>query len=384
MKNILHIGDKCTGCTACMNICPKAAIHMVEDKAGFTYPSIDADVCVDCGKCASVCPEAVAHNSAETRLNAYYGAMTDEQTVKISSSGGAFSLMAQCVLEEKGLVCGAVFNYNTMDLLYSSTDICNLDELRRSKYIASQPREIFNEIKNQVDTGRIVLFCGLPCHIHGLIRFLGKDYDNLITCDFICGGTASPKFFKEHLHSLEQKYKGKVTNVNFRAKLNGWKEHSIKINFDNNKEYRSLAFYDSFFKGYFEKAYQRKSCYNCQYRISHKSDIIIADYWDGLRKGRGNDSGVSMVITNSEKGDTFFNKVLTQGGHNFTQMPINDSDYVFKTETERYNKALVTRAAFMELYEKHGFEKAARKTYFNGILQAKIKRKIYKIIRKGT
>lgn len=383
MKNILHIGDKCTGCTACMNICPKAAICMVEDQAGFTYPSIDGSLCVDCGKCVSVCPVEDAQ-SKNARVNAYYGAMTDAQVVKSSSSGGAFTLMAQHVLEENGLVCGAALNYDTMDLVYSSTDICGLDELRRSKYIASQPREIFKEIKKQVDTGRTVLFCGLPCHVHGLRRFLGKDYDNLITCDFICGGTASPKFFKEHLYTLERKYRAKVTNVNFRAKLNGWKEHSIKIGFDNGKEYGSVAFYDSFFKGYFEKPYQRKVCYSCQYRLAHKSDIIIADYWDGLRKGRGNDAGVSMVITNSDKGDAFFTKVLTRGDHNFTQMPIEDSNYVFKTESDRYSKALVARAAFMETYEKYGFEKAARKTYFRGVLQAKIKRKIYKILKKGN
>lgn len=383
MKNILHIGDKCTGCTACMNICPKAAIRMVEDQAGFTYPNIDEGLCIDCGKCVSVCPAAAAQSAEKTRVNAYYGAMTDAQVVKSSSSGGAFTLMAQYVLAGNGLVCGAALNYETMDLVYSSTDDCDLDTLRRSKYIASQPREIFKEIKKQVDTGRTVLFCGLPCHVHGLKKFLAKDYENLITCDFICGGTASPKFFKEHLHTLERKYRGKVTNVNFRAKLNGWQEHSIKIDFDNGKKYGNVAFYDSFFKGYFEKPYQRKSCYQCQYRLGHQSDIIIADYWDGLRKGRGNDKGVSMVITNSEKGNDFFSKVLAQGGHSFVQMPLEDSDYVFKTEEERYSKALITRAAFMEMYEKYGFEKAARKTYFRGVFQAKLKRKIYKILNRN-
>ncbi len=382
MNNILSVSDKCTGCTSCMNSCPKDAIKMVPDIAGFCYPAIDMNLCIDCGNCVAVCPLKEPNNNEDARVRAFYGSSLDAELVKKSSSGGAFTIMAEYVLSQNGLVCGAALNYGTLDLVYKSTDSCELDELRRSKYIASQPQDIFKEVKAELNRDRLVLFCGLPCHIDGLKKFLKKDYSNLITCDFICGGTASPQFFKEHLSTLEKKYKAKVSYVNFRAKLYGWKEHSIKIKFANGKEYDSSAFYDSFFKGYFEKPFQRDSCYQCQYRLSHKSDVIIADYWGGLKNGRSNNEGVSMVITNSQKGDEFFAKVLIQENHNLEEMPLEDSNYVIKTEEERYTKAFKTKKEFLDMYRKFGFEKAAKRTYFKGIFTAKVKRKISSLINK--
>lgn len=47
--------SKCSGCSACKNVCPFSAIVMVEDKKGFLYPVIDKDKCRDCGLCKSVC-----------------------------------------------------------------------------------------------------------------------------------------------------------------------------------------------------------------------------------------------------------------------------------------------------------------------------------------
>lgn len=48
--------EKCTGCTACKNICPVNAISMGQNEEGFFYPVIDTNLCVDCKKCQNVCP----------------------------------------------------------------------------------------------------------------------------------------------------------------------------------------------------------------------------------------------------------------------------------------------------------------------------------------
>lgn len=382
MNNILAVRKACTGCTSCMHSCPKKAIFMQPDVAGFLYPEIRKDLCTDCGACLHVCPVYGKDMAENTRVQAYYGAIRDAEVVKKSSSGGAFSLMAEYVLSQKGLVCGATIDYETMEIVYNHTDAVLLDEIRRSKYVGSFPKDIFVTVKTNLCAGRLVLFCGLPCHVDGLKKFLKKEYENLITCDFICGGTASPKFFKEHITALEKKYGAKASNVNFRAKLYGWKEHSIKVEFANGKTYGTNAFYDRFFKGYFEKPFQRDSCYACKYRLGHEGDIIVADYWGGLSKGRGNDEGVSMVITNSPKGESFFEAVLRAGNHAFSQMPLEDSDYVFKTEEERYTAASGTKKTFLDLYAKHGFKKAADMTYFKGIWKVKVRRKISNLIHK--
>ena len=47
--------DKCSGCSACYNICPVNAIKMEEDIEGFKYPVIDKTLCTNCGLCEKVC-----------------------------------------------------------------------------------------------------------------------------------------------------------------------------------------------------------------------------------------------------------------------------------------------------------------------------------------
>ena len=48
--------NKCCGCHACLNICPKGAIYMKEDIKGFKYPVINQNKCIDCGMCKKICP----------------------------------------------------------------------------------------------------------------------------------------------------------------------------------------------------------------------------------------------------------------------------------------------------------------------------------------
>lgn len=43
---------KCTGCGACVEVCPVEAIKMVNDVA-----VIDENECTECGLCVDECPE---------------------------------------------------------------------------------------------------------------------------------------------------------------------------------------------------------------------------------------------------------------------------------------------------------------------------------------
>lgn len=53
--------DGCCGCTACMAICPKDAIHMLKDTEGFDYPYIESKKCISCYSCIKVCPLKVTN-----------------------------------------------------------------------------------------------------------------------------------------------------------------------------------------------------------------------------------------------------------------------------------------------------------------------------------
>lgn len=378
--DIRCIADKCTGCSACLNTCPKSAIAMAYNKDGFLYPQIDESLCIDCGRCVTVCPESEKPRRPAERLQAYGGAVSDAQIVKKSSSGGAFTLMAERILSENGVVFGAAFCPEDKTVVYASTDEVDLDQLRRSKYVAPDPNTAFKKVKAALQEERLVLFCGLPCHVAGLHNYLGKEYETLITCDFVCGGVLSVYCFKDHLKSLENKYHGHVTDVNFRPKLYGWKEHAIKIRFSNGKVYRNHANCDRFFTGFFTKAFKRDSCYACAYRTKHYADVIVADYWGGVKEHPGNNQGLSMVIANSPRGAAFLETLMGTESL-FGELPLQKTEYAFRERQESFADWR-EKATFFDLYAKYGFKRAGDKTYFKKAYIQKAKIRIKRLIGK--
>ena len=51
--------DKCTGCGACVDVCPPQAISIQNDVA-----VISQRLCRQCGSCATVCPTGAVHTVA--------------------------------------------------------------------------------------------------------------------------------------------------------------------------------------------------------------------------------------------------------------------------------------------------------------------------------
>ena len=171
---ILNIKDKCTGCGACVSICPKAALTIDYNDEGFYYPHLKQDLCIDCKSCEKVChvlnikiPEQPPRQYA-----AYMCKSHNKELIRKSSSGGMFSTLASHVLKQGGVVYGARYNYDIERLEHCSTDNCSLDELRKSKYIESYTGDIFKKVGENLRKGRMVLFCGTPCQIAGLTSYL--------------------------------------------------------------------------------------------------------------------------------------------------------------------------------------------------------------------
>lgn len=376
--NIKDISSRCSGCSACENTCYKKAITMEYSPDGFFYPVVDEILCSDCGACYRICPVVNTPKASCEYIKAYAGYANDPDIVKRSSSGGAFTLMANYILAQGGLVIGASYDTESKEVIYNSTDNVSLDELRRSKYVSPNPNGVFEAVKEALDKSRMVLFCGLPCHIAGLRNYIGNSNDKLILCDFICGGVPSALFFKEHLNYLESKYKGTVTSVNFRPKLFGWKQHSIKIDFDNGKSIGCYPKCDSYFSGYFGKYFQRDCCYECAYRVKHYSDIIIADYWGGILKGDGNDTGVSLLISNTIQGNRFFEKISKTNQGVFSEIHYDDIKYAFTENKELQALNKKKKDSFMNAYSAKGFEKAARAIYHKGIFIFLLKKSLRK------
>lgn len=306
--------EQCNGCMACYNICPKNTITVSKDNAGFLYPQINYENCISCGKCVKVC--TVLHTKKADRFEQPKVMAAYSKDLKIrmeSTSGGIFSVLANEFFDNNSFVSGAVYTKSYLVRHIVTDDRNKLPALRSSKYLQSDFGNVPMRIKELLHQGKEILVCGAPCQVMGLYNYLGKDYDNLTTCDFICRGVNSPWVFQEYLKLLEKKYHSKVTKIKFKNKTYGWHFCSTKISFQNKKHYIADRYTDKFMRGYLESnLFMRESCYSCPYKeLPRVSDITLADFWgvENAYPEMDQDLGTSMVMLNSEKGKEIFNKI---------------------------------------------------------------------------
>ena len=307
MKSICNY-EKCTGCGACQNVCPKGAIVLKDDSClGFQYPVIDHNLCIDCGVCQNVCP-AIIEMSKRRPFTPYAAYSLDEGVRFNSSSGGVFTELANCILDQNGVVVGAAFENNELQhvIVEGKKDLWRL---RGSKYLQSRIGNVFRDVKNYLDRNKCVLFSGTPCQIKGLYLFLQRDYTNLYTIDVFCHGVPSPGIYRRYMD--EKRYIPK-TRVNFRDKTLGWNNYNFTYKTLNGVN-SSLNDTDTYFRGFISNLFLRESCYGCTFNRIEKrcADISIGDFWGCERfyPELSDNKGVSAVLVFSEKGDSLFNRV---------------------------------------------------------------------------
>lgn len=305
--------EKCTGCMACYNACPKDAIKIVIDSEGFSRPEIDEKTCVDCGKCTSVCPKLNEIGTYEP-LGYYAAWAKDKRLRKESTSGGAFSVISEYVLNNGGAVVGAAFDENNRVVHKIVSTVDGLSALRGSKYVQSEIGTVYSEVKKLLDSKTTVLFSGTPCQIAGLYSFLGyNSSEYLYTVDFVCHGVPSPAVLQKYIEYMENRSGSKVDKMSFRDKRIGWYEFSMKIKFENGKTYAASTYKDPYIRGFLRDFFLRPSCHQCGFASVNKcSDISLGDFWGYVntsKEDKDDDKGISLVIVNNQRGAELFGKV---------------------------------------------------------------------------
>lgn len=308
--------NKCTGCGVCKAVCPADCISMQKDKEGFLYPLIDESKCINCGKCDRLCHAQHIFSSESEDPKVYIGYNKNEKERLLSSSGGAFIEFARHVTDSGGTVYGAAVD-DSIQIRHMRAD--SADKLQRfqgSKYVQSVINsDIYTSVKNDLDSGRNVLYSGTPCQIGALNRFLGKTYPNLTTLSFICHGVPSPYVWQKYAAWQEAKNNSKIKTASFRSKDKGWVNFSMKLEFENGNTYSKINSDDPFLQVFLKNACLRPSCHACQYKgkaVLSNIDILLADKWGSVRGSLPNmtdDKGISMIFVQTEKGKTMFNKV---------------------------------------------------------------------------
>lgn len=376
----LEIKEKkdCMGCYACYNICPKNCITMESDSEGFWYPKMDYDKCIRCKMCIKVCP-IINKVVVENEPLAYACYNKDENIRTESSSGGIFTLVAEEIINNGGVVFGVGFDeaFNVVhSYVESNEELCRF---RGSKYVQSRIGNTYKQVKYFLEQGREVLFTGTPCQIGGLKSFLGKDYDNLFCMDNICHGVPSPKVWRKYIDYREKKSGSKIKKIDFRLKNQGWKDYSVSFLFENNTEYCKKYSKDLYMRAFLKDVCLRPSCYACEFKtLNRESDITLADFW-GIQKilpDMDDDKGTSLIFVNSLKGQTMFEKIKDKIISK--EVDINQAVY-FNSAAIKSVKLNPNRENFFEKLDELDFDKLVDRCCTDK-LQLRIKRKIKSIV----
>lgn len=387
MINIIN-KSHCTGCGACISSCPKNIIRMVEDKDGFCYPIVDVVKCINCNRCEKVCPMMIEPKEQPSLQYPYFlaGQLRDKDDLLKVSSGGAFWALAQTVISSGGVVYGAA-QFSVDDIRHIRVDnIEDAMKIRRSKYLQSNTGHIYEMVREDLKAGRIVLFSGTGCQTAAVRSFIDeKKSDYLYTCDVVCHGVPSNKVWRKYREEKETKEKKRIIDLVFRDKGHGWSNNHYRIEYDDGSVETERSTQQLFHAGYLAGLFYRPSCGNCQFAtIPRSSDITLADFWlySGNFHSEKNDTGVSLISINSEKG-----KKLIEDSVCFLETETVEKELAFKScrHLHEHPSENPLRTLFFRDFHKYGYCQVAPKyiqlTYHSPIT-TKIRNLIKRIINK--
>ena len=311
---------KCCGCSACMSICSVSAITMTPDAQGFLYPDVDADTCIQCGKCEQVCPILSPTTELPHEQEAYLLQHKDTEILKDSTSGGAFSAIASAVIRKGGAVFGAGYDEGFRVVHKYVEDYEGLHAFRNSKYVQSDKRECFSEVKGFLSQGRHVLFSGTPCEVEGLVKFLGEmaNSDRLLTVDIVCHAVPSPAVWEAYLRIVDA---GTVKNLRFRDKAKyGYAYSQFAVLRESYSLYEGIET-NIMMRAFFSNVCDRPSCYSCAFRKRYRvSDFTLWDCWDASQFTHDYakfypNAGITRMLVHSGKASKILPEVLEQCIH---------------------------------------------------------------------
>ncbi|MDE7215974.1 MAG: Coenzyme F420 hydrogenase/dehydrogenase, beta subunit C-terminal domain, partial [Clostridia bacterium] len=308
----LDISKLCMGCSACVSICPVNALSLQSDSLGYYKSTIDTAKCINCGICTKICPALSLPENNNSKQPALYEFISaDKDVLQKSSSGGAFTALAEQAFKKNGVVVGAAWadDYSVEHIIIDNKR--QLHKLQKSKYLQSYIKDTFVNVKSLLEKNIFVLFTGCPCQVTGLKAFLKKEYDNLVTVDLLCGNAPSAGFFKKY---IDDAFSQTPDYYEFRAKKEGWNATCVGVGVGvGGKDYMLYgAKDDDYQRVYHNHTMCPPHCEQCKYqKLPRFGDLTIGDFWgiSAYDKNICTKNGISAVLCNNAKGHQFFNEI---------------------------------------------------------------------------
>lgn len=314
MPNLVN-WEQCCGCGACANKCPNQAITLQPNHEGFLHPVIDAEKCVECGACEKACPGLSVAINEQAQPQAFIVQHKDNSIRYQSTSGGAFTAIAEEVIRRGGVVYGAAMTEELVVQHIFVEGIEGLAKFRNSKYVQSEIGVCYSVAKKFLSEGRYVCFSGTPCQIDGLYKYLGKDYENLIAVDVVCKSVPSPLVFKKYI-DYKKKREGAISDVVFRDKKRGFLYCTMAhyLSHEDRKAakdiYRRGSESDEWLRLFLSGKISRHSCMSCPYQTAQRvGDFTLGDIWETGNTKFDDNKGTTLVHVWTKKGAKFLNSI---------------------------------------------------------------------------
>lgn len=288
--------NMCVGCMACLDVCPKGAIQIVDTIQEYNAV-INQDKCIHCDLCHKSCQNNRTINK-QSPILWMQGWIRDEKLRIKSSSGGAARALSEAFIARGGIVYSCLFRNG--DFTFESAN--SLEEIAQftgSKYVKSNPTGVYKRIKKDITEGNRVLFIGLPCQVSAVKELVGEGGSgSLYTVDLICHGTPSPKLLENYFNHR------KINKI----KLNDIQEIAFRYK-ESNKDSNHLksmvtpGAVDKYSLGFLCGLDYTECCYSCKYAGKERvSDITIGDSWNSDLDNEEQKKGISLILCQTDKG----------------------------------------------------------------------------------
>lgn len=357
-RNVKFVTDNnlCLSCGYCEPVCPENAISIKfnEDK-GYHEPIIDNKLCKSHSKCLEVCPGYEVNFPV---LNSFLNreipekhqiGIVDETMVLYSSdleirkqaaSGGAITQLIN-FLFDKDEIAGAYVTRPSKENAFDPEGYIarNKTELLDSQMSIYNSVPFAKAIHELVDIDGKILFVGIPCQTHGMVKYLqmypelkDKIYAYIGT---FCGGYqtsyAHKYYFPEiginydDMKYVDYRYGEFPGQLNIGFKQGGHKEFKRRFNNTSQKNAYNTAFNSSFYV---------PRCYVCADKGNILSDISAGDPW--LPKFKDEKLGKSLVITRTKLGKELISRAVSEGYLVKEEAEFKDIMEVQKLDKERH------------------------------------------------
>lgn len=362
--------DKCTGCTACVAICPHNAIT-ISDTMKSLNAVINETACINCGACKRICQVNYPIKKAMAPVKWYQG-WAEESDIRLSAaSGGAATVIEQDFINNGGYVCSCTFVKGKF--VYCITNkIEDIKNFKGSKYVKSDSSGVYKEIRLLLKQGNKVLFVGLPCHVAGVKKYVGENLSELLfTVDLICHGSPSQKLLKLFLEQHDKKT-----------------DHLNTIEFRRNSDYRLMCndqlisepgCMDKYSMGFLKSLFNTDNCYECAYAKKERiSDITLGDSWGASFSKEEQKKGISLILCQTEKGQ----RLIEESKLRLFDVDIDEAirnNHQLSHPSVKPDK--LREKFFAELYKGEKVDKLVRSCYPKSSFKQKVKGMMFKLFR---